>query len=189
MSKSEIPKHVGFKQLCDFLQFSIPTVHKFAKMGMPKDAHGKYPLKECVGWVLAHYRTTAPKKRESPSTEAARKLVYDEQAEKLRMENAQTRGELIAIDDAKQFLLFFANIINSRLEGLPSRLTHEPSQRAKLLEECRDIRLELARAIETASIAGDPRPQPDATTEQERSRVGGSASDDAARDTDSRAVA
>ena len=189
LEKGIPPQYVGERTLCKFFQLSSPHLHNMVKAGMPKVAHGTYPLQLCTVWLLDHYRQAAPKRRESDSTEQARKMLYEEQTEKYKLENAVRRGELIELEDVRQFLLLLATTVAARLEGLPARLTHSPEQREKLLDECRTVRTEVARALEDCSLIQDTVEGADAPTDTQRGPVGGSTPDNASGDTDSRAVA
>lgn len=84
-----------------------------------------------------------------------RERLAREQADKVAMDNAEKRGELIPADYHADAMSSFAASVAQQLEAIPGRLAGElagmtdpAAIRARLQDECRSARSELARTIE-----------------------------------------
>jgi phage terminase Nu1 subunit (DNA packaging protein) len=73
---------------------SLNTVYGWVRQGVPKNKNGTFDLRDVSEW-LAKRGASKVGSREKERARLAR-----EQADKLEMENAQTRGELVHVDDA-----------------------------------------------------------------------------------------
>ena len=124
------------------------AVTHWTRAGMPKTAHGKYPLRECVQWRL--------KQLEVRQKGGSRGELVATQIERQRIEIAKLRGTLIDADTLGRVLNETAVIYSTHLDGLGPRvaaelaeLTDQAAIQAVIFREARAIRAAVAAAIAT----------------------------------------
>ncbi len=95
-----------------------------------------------IDWEVEHARVEA-----APKPGSQRERLAKEQADKLALENAKRRSELVLASYVSEIFNGLAADISARLDGLPGRVANElagitdPAQiRSRLLDECRAIR-------------------------------------------------
>lgn len=164
------------------LGVSRATITHWADDGMPVDRSRKSgremqidPL-VALPWVVAQRGATPGSQRERLS---------NAQAEKVEMENARRRGQLIEASQVQETIFGLAAYLAREHDALPGRVAnelasiHEPAViRSRLLVELRSIRDGIAEhSARTADacehLADECEHQPPAT-ESDRERVGGS---------------
>ncbi len=173
-------------------------VTKQIQAGMPVLVRGRTGMPStidpvtAIDWEVEHARVEA-----SPKPGSQRERLAKEQADKLALENAKRRSELVLASYVSEIFNGLAADISARLDGLPGRVANElagindPAQiRSRLLDECRAIRsgvagylLQLANTPPEVDHCGDDlvaaqtkkpervgRRQPSVTTRKRRAR-------------------
>ena len=113
-------------ELGDWLGLTDRSVRDLAADGtIPRSRRGRYPLKACVRAYCAHAREIAAG-RASQDGEldivAERARLAKEQADKLEMENATSRGELLPRAEVVSALQAVFARCRARLLSLPTKL-------------------------------------------------------------------
>jgi phage terminase Nu1 subunit (DNA packaging protein) len=165
-----------FAALC---KVSAQTVTNWMNAGMPAKRSGRQgqtvriSLAAALPWVVANKETAG----------SERQRLASEQANKLALENARRRGELIYADQVAECLSRLAADLAARHDALPGRLAGElaglndaATIRGRLLEELRAVRRAFADATaELADALGsdpDDGADPDAAPEPHEPGVG-----------------
>lgn len=132
---------------------STGQVSAWLKQGMPASGYGR-PGKRveidtavAIPWLLKRERASAPQRQGGE-----RERLAKAQAERAEFENAVRRGDFVLVDTLAAVLLNVASEVARQLDGLPGRAASEVASmtdpavvRAKLLDECRQIRSEVAK--------------------------------------------
>jgi phage terminase Nu1 subunit (DNA packaging protein) len=129
---------------------------------------------QAVPWVVLHRETPPGSQRER---------LAKEQADKVALENAVKRGELIFSDQVAEVLLTLSADLASRHDALPGRMAselagiNEPAViRQRLLDELRAVRASFADAItklaDALGSAEDSGGDSEAAAETDGERVG-----------------
>lgn len=146
------------------------AVKKWVQAGMPKAGRGSYYLPACVQWKLD--RTQDQLGAEPRDVVDLRQELTVQQVEKLRLENATTRGELVDLEDVRAVLNRLVNAFSSGMEALGPRLSGElvnvdtPSLISKTVTaETRKIRADMATILRRWA-AGDDIDEPSESEEQ-----------------------
>jgi phage terminase Nu1 subunit (DNA packaging protein) len=175
---------VEFARLCDVTGQSVTN---WMDEGMPckRGAGRGNPVvidpAQAIPWVLA--------RRAPPGSE--RERLAKAQADKVELDNAKRRGELVEESFVRSLLMGMAAQLNGMLDGLPGRCASAvvgltaAEARARLLDETRSIRAGMAEHVQQlsdaahgASADGEDAP---AATPPKRKRVGGRKPNPAAR--------
>jgi len=146
--------------LSELWGISKESVFGFVKQGMPRDARGKYGVKECTRWFTAYlYDRIA-----GGPTDLAdeRKGLVKAQRQREEIRNRQMLGELLPAELVTTTLNAMATVFAGQLDGLGSRLgaklaaTDDPAAVVKIInDECRSIRTSTSEAtINLASVGG-----------------------------------
>lgn len=136
----------GFAKLCDV---SPQTVSNWCEAGMPHEGGGghgetrKISVRKALPWVVAN-------RTEKPGSE--RERLAKEQADKLAIENSQSRRELLKADHVQDILWSANSSLALQMQGLPGRMATELASiddpaliRSTLLNEVRRIRSSYAQ--------------------------------------------
>lgn len=150
---------LNFKQFADLCGFTRQWVTKWADRGMPvvsrpDDAgHGNEATVDttaAIPWLIEEARKGV---RHEPGS--ARDRLAAEQAERVAMENAERRGELVPVGTLGEVLNDLAATLAADLEALPGRMAAElagmtdPGQiRQRLQHECRAVRSRCSERLE-----------------------------------------
>jgi len=168
--------HVTHAQLGEVLGIGHSMIGKLREEGMPQVRRGVYDLRECVLYSLDKFRSAKPGDKSEQTTRAQLNVA---QREKVLLENARTRGELLPVEAVRQLLQQVAVIVSSRLEGLPSRggddladMTTSDEVRAWLRTECRALRTHIATAIRASAPDLVPDLEPGTATKPKRKPAG-----------------
>jgi len=95
---------------------SLNTVYGWVRQGVPKNKDGTFDLPEVSGWLDKRGASKVG------SLEKERARLAREQADKLQMENAQTRGELVHVDDAASAVESIIIAIRAKALSLGTKL-------------------------------------------------------------------
>lgn len=176
---------VNFSDFKRFTGLSIRSIKDYIESGMPVKSRTGQQGKavvidscEAFQWLINHYGERKGKKL------TERERLAMNQADKVALENAQKRGELIPVEVLQEVLGAAFADHGAQLDGLAGRLANElaginePARiRLRLLEECRRIRSSLAGSL-AGIVESEPGPQergpdPAAATQSDGKRVGG----------------
>ena len=152
-----LPK-LTISELADLLKVSQSTVSSWVEAGMPAVHSGRQrskasiDLRQAMPWVIAH--------REARGGE--RERLASEQADKIALENARKRGELLHADQVAEVLAKLGAELAARHDAVPGRVAGELAGltdpgviRGRLLEELRAVRGAVAdAAAELADALG-----------------------------------
>lgn len=145
------------EQLGEVLDLSSSMLDKLRDEGMPQQRRGVYDLRACVQWYIEKWRRARPAEGESEMTTRAALNVA--QRERIELETARTRGELLPFAEVRALVQVLGAIIAARLEGLAPRMADQlagkgaDQVRAELASEARSIREQLAAAVREAGPA------------------------------------
>ena len=183
---------VNATDLAQIFGVSRRWITKLVEQGMPRDGR-QFNVASCVQWYVDQLKS----KHGGPEPEnvlEARRLLYIEQTEKNRLENARLRSELIDADEARAVLYAVASIVGTQLDALAPRLsgivigmTDAAELQITLLEELRSVRDAIAREVER--LPEPSRFDHSQSADTDRRRVGGRKADSAAGDTRAGAMA
>lgn len=146
---------VNFSEFKRFTGLSIRSIKEYIEAGMPVESRTGQQGKsieidsgEAFRWLINHYTDRKKKKL------TERERLAMNQADKVALENAQKRGELIPVEVLQEILGAAFAEHGAQLDGLAGRLANElaginePARiRARLLDECRRIRSSFAGAL------------------------------------------
>ncbi len=113
-------KHVSTAELSRITGYSEMHLSRLAHEGMPKEGRGLYDLERAIKWLLTRRDATA-----TANIQDVKKQLIQEQIESQKLENAKSRGELLALEDVQHMLNAAGVIVASQLDGLAPRVAHE----------------------------------------------------------------
>lgn len=146
-------------------------VQQLAKDGViPRAGRGEYPLLASVRGYVDFLQKAAAGQNRKTFDKGERERLASEQADKVAIENATKRGELVRREDVEQVVTEMVALLASQLDGVAGRVanevaaTNEPSRaREIILREHRRIRTayadglaELAQSARDAGSDGEP---------------------------------
>lgn len=130
------------KGLADLFRVTERTVMNWRKAGMPARARGRYRISDVVQWRLARLEA-----RSEPGLAAERLELLKARRQRLELENAKTRSEVIDTDLVASVIRSIQQVFAVRLEGLARDLVDELTAtddaavtQALLADACRDAR-------------------------------------------------
>jgi phage terminase Nu1 subunit (DNA packaging protein) len=133
-------------------------MRKYRGDGLPMARHGKYDPVAVVAWFARHEAEKALKYQKKKVVTDEKRLVIA-RAEKIEMENAVRRGELVPFDDVNALVLHLCTLMANSLEGLAARMASilaaidDPAQvQAELHAEARSVRRLMADQIEKTDM-------------------------------------
>lgn len=156
--KDIVPQVVGVQYLADITGLSVKTLNNYTHDGMPKQSFGKYPLRECIQFVIAQAVRKSrgvSKERERTKEEVdMRKKTAD--AMKSEFLLAQARGEVISTKTANKVFGEKLGKLRETMRQIPGRFgaemighTDEREAQMKLNELVDDMmKTQLAQALE-----------------------------------------
>lgn len=140
---------VTAENLADLFGVSRPMIYKYRDQGMPQKSRNAFDLRECVRWMLE--RAARPT---SATEETTRSALNNAQREKVEIEIARMRGELIPLAECRRVLFDLAGIVASQLDALGPRVAPlaatwatPAAAEAAILVETNAIRASVAAAI------------------------------------------
>jgi phage terminase Nu1 subunit (DNA packaging protein) len=154
---------VNRAEFAEIVGFSAQQVQEWMKAGMPGDAGRRG--KECridtaaaIRWLVDRGST---KRSASSGDDSERERLNREQADKVALQNAQTRKQLVRREHVQLVLLESNALLAGQLDGVAGRLaneiagTTEPAKiRQLLLDEHRRIRSAYADALGKLAESG-----------------------------------
>lgn len=176
---------VNRSEFAELVGFSARQVHEWIKDGMPAEAGRRG--KECridtaaaIRWLIER----GSQKRSGDSGETAEgERLKREQADKIALQNAATRGETVLRVHLRLVLLESNALLAGQLDGVAGRMANElaainePAKiRQKLLDEHRRIRAAYADALGQLAESGGgselDEVDPDTAEDADAERVG-----------------
>lgn len=134
-------------------------IYEYGRVGMPKIARGRYPLAECVQWIMGEQSGTK-------GSGNARGELIDEQARGHKIRNDMLRGELVSVDVFNATVLELAGIIAEVLDSVPT-WAEDPGARQALVERRDAYRITVQRRIEEAASAAESASAADGSADTE----------------------
>lgn len=120
MSYSEA---VTVAELADFLGLSTRTVKDLAARGvLPRTGRGRYDLKASVRNYARSLRDSAALRGGDDATTAARRREVEARAEKVELQNAKTRRELVPAVEVERRWTAILTDVRARMLAIPSRV-------------------------------------------------------------------
>lgn len=163
---------VTAEQLADLFNVSRTMIYKYRDQGMPQQARNVFDLRECVRWMIE--RAAKPQTATEETTRAA---LNNAQRERVEIEIARSRGELIPRSDVRTTLIEVAQIVVSQLDALAPRLAplsptwSSPAEcQAAILAEALAIRAAIAHRLRDFATAAELAPA-SPTAPAKRTRV------------------
>lgn len=155
--------HFSGKQFAELTGYSVQQVNEWMNAGMPADRGGRG--KPCridsaaaIRWLV---NRGTQKRSGDPGETAEGERLKREQADKIALQNAQTRRELVLREHVRLVLLESNALLAGQLDGVAGRLASElagmtePAKiRQCLLDEHRRIRAAYAAALGKLAESG-----------------------------------
>lgn len=159
---SEDPREltVTTAQLAALLGITGAWVRELASDGtIPKDGRNAFTLGPALRGYLDHLDKRAKADRGGDATERMANL----KAERMELELAKERRDLIPMEMAGEIVLFGAQIARTELSGLPARFTRDRELRQRLEAEVAAMltRMSLAHEEAAMKVAAGESPWPD----------------------------
>jgi phage terminase Nu1 subunit (DNA packaging protein) len=143
--KVKLPS-VNAGQFAELCGVTATTVTNWRREGMPCTVRGKtavtIELAQALPWVLA---------RRDRRPDSQRERVAREQADRLALQNAQSRGELITRGSVSAAIEECFGLLIGELDGLPGRLGMELAAANEPAVISARLRAELMRIRQTAA--------------------------------------
>lgn len=156
---------VTAENLADLFGVSRTMVYKYRDQGMPQKSRNMFDLRECVRWMLD--RASRP---QSATEETTRAALNNAQREKVELELARARGELVQREEVRRVLFEIAQITASQLDALAPRLaplmpswSTPAAAQAAITHETMAVRASIAHALRdyvTADVSPSPAAKP-----------------------------
>lgn len=163
---------VTAEQLGDLFNVSRTMIYKYRDQGMPQRARNVFDLRECVRWMIE--RAARP---QSATEETTRAALNNAQRERVELEIARSRGELVPRADVRSVLIEVAQIVASQLDALAPRVaplspawSSPADAQAAIAGETKAIRASLALALRDYATADELAPAPAAPKSKRRAR-------------------
>lgn len=116
---------IGVIELADLLAVSERTIGSYVQKGiLSRSRRGKFMLRESVRAVATHLRETASARGASSAEglTAQRERIAREQADKLAMQNAAVRREMLPRHEVVDEWASILRLVRSRMLAAPSRI-------------------------------------------------------------------
>lgn len=121
-----IPVHydpaVSSKELGDLFGLTAVRIQQLVKEGLPKRAHGKYPLKRCCQWIRDYWKSRATRGADATEFREARNRKLEAQAQLIEVKLEKARGNTIPIDAIMPCWEGVVTLVVNALSGLPEKL-------------------------------------------------------------------
>jgi phage terminase Nu1 subunit (DNA packaging protein) len=144
---------VGLEDLAELFGVSEPTIMRWARdEDLPRQAHGRYRLTDCVRWYAARHSNSGPA-ADGDLQDERRKLIVS-QRQHQDLENAKMREELIDVNVVSTAFQEVGALIATQLDALAPRMAPQLVQlrdqgaiQRLLYDECRAIRANASRSV------------------------------------------
>ncbi len=151
---------VTAENLADLFGVSRPMIYKYRDAGMPQKARNTFDLRACVQWMIE--RTSRP---QTATEETTRSALNNAQREKVELELARMRGELVPRDEVRDTVHAIASIVASQLDALGPRVAPyattwatPAAAQAAILAETNAIRASIAARLRDYGAAPTSEP-------------------------------
>lgn len=130
--------------LADTLGLSERRAYDLVKAAViPKARKGRYILQDAVRAYCTHLRDSAALRGGDDATTAARRREAEARAEKVELQNAKTRRELVPAADVERVWTGILRDVRARMLAVPSRVRSRighltPADAAAIEAEVRD---------------------------------------------------
>jgi phage terminase Nu1 subunit (DNA packaging protein) len=113
-------------ELADWLGVSERTIAEYARRGIiARSGRGTFPLKESVRAVASHFREQASQRGTTAGLSAERERKVREEADKLAMQNAAARREMVSVAAVADEWSDILRLVRSRMLAAPSRIQQQ----------------------------------------------------------------
>ncbi len=136
------------------------TIRNWVVAGLPRAASGLYDLRQAVPWKIAQAARKATKDEAADPTDEARRELYVAQRERIELEIAQRRAELLPAPFVERMLRTVEEIAARQIGNLADRCTatlaalDDPAAiQAFLFTEGRATRRQIAVEIQSMAEA------------------------------------
>lgn len=123
-------------ELGEFVEVGERAVQLYAKDGMPRDGHGRYPLKACVRWICARLRQSSTAMNDARSRKAQADAGLRE------LELAAKSGAMVNTDEAVADVESDYDQVTALLNTLPTRIAgrlNMPELRPTIAAEIQEV--------------------------------------------------
>lgn len=139
MTTTRFPEEVTADELADILGVTPKTVRNHAQRGVVvKASRGKYFVADSIRNLLADAR----KASRSNDLDREELALVKEKRKAAELRNAQTEGELIALEEAFAVLDSIVATFRIGLDSLPARITRDVALRKQIKAECDNTLIE-----------------------------------------------
>ncbi|MGY3605135.1 MULTISPECIES: hypothetical protein [unclassified Bradyrhizobium] len=150
LAKSKSAKSVSVSEMARHLDLSRARILQLADAGtLQREVGGTFDLEACR---LAYIRALRSARPPSTKSEAETALMMA-RAQKVQIEIAEKKKELIHINDMLDFVDALAGIMLPALGGLPARATRDLELRKGIEKAVFDLRTDIANACRKKSGA------------------------------------
>lgn len=113
-------------ELADWLGVVERTIAEYARRGIiPRTGRGLYPLRESIRAVCTHFREQASQRGTTAGLSAERERKVREEADRLALANARSRGEMVSVSAVADEWLDILRLVCSRMLAAPSRIQQQ----------------------------------------------------------------
>jgi phage terminase Nu1 subunit (DNA packaging protein) len=119
-------REVRLLELADWLGVSERAVAEYAHKGIiVRSGRGVVRLKDSIRAVCHHFREGASRRGTTSSLTTQRERIASEQADKLAMQNATARREMISAKSVADEWASVLRMVRSRMLATPSRIQQQ----------------------------------------------------------------
>lgn len=120
-----MPVNVG--TIANALNLTTRRVHQLKAEGLPTVGRGQYELGPCMAWYIRYLQNALEKRGpninpDTPDLLAEKTRLAREQGDKLAIENAISRGELVYVDDVVNTWADHISSAKAKLMAMPTKL-------------------------------------------------------------------
>lgn len=120
-----MPVNIG--TIANALNLTTRRIHQLKAEGLPTVGRGQYELGPCMAWYIRYLQAALEKRgpntnSDTPDLVAEKTRLAKEQGDKIALENAIKRGQLIYADDAAEIWSDHISHAKSKILVIPSKL-------------------------------------------------------------------
>ncbi len=120
-----MPVNVG--TIANALNLTTRRVHQLKAEGLPTVGRGQYEIGPCMAWYIRYLQAALEKRGpnvnpDTPDLLAEKTRLAREQGDKLAIENAISRGELVYLDDVVNTWADHISSAKAKLLAMPTKL-------------------------------------------------------------------
>jgi phage terminase Nu1 subunit (DNA packaging protein) len=118
---------VNVDAIAKALNLTTRRVHQLKAEGLPTVGRGQYELGPCMAWYIRYLQNALEKRGpninpDTPDLLAEKTRLAREQGDKLAIENAISRGELVYVDDVVNTWADHISSAKAKLLAMPTKL-------------------------------------------------------------------